>query len=89
MVSRRTPNRPIAFSSRSEKSSGVDAEEWRDLVGAYLDAGSAAVVEMGGKVARGIYGRWLKIKLYFSQFPLYQRAAFTQKKSYMKSERFR
>ncbi len=38
---------------------------------------------------RGIYGRWLKIKLYFSQFPLYQRAAFTQKKSYMKSERFR
>ena len=38
---------------------------------------------------RGIYGRWLKIKLYFSQFPLYQRATFTQKKSYMKSERFR
>jgi branched-chain amino acid transport system permease protein len=38
---------------------------------------------------RGIYGRWLKIKLYFSQFPLYQRATFTQRKSYMKSERFR
>ena len=38
---------------------------------------------------RGIYGRWLKIKLYFSQFPLYQRPTFTQKKSYMKSERFR
>jgi class 3 adenylate cyclase len=30
----------------------LDAEEWRDLVGAYLDAGSAAVVEMGGKVAK-------------------------------------
>ena len=26
----------------------LDAEEWRDLVGAYLDAASAAVVEMGG-----------------------------------------
>ena len=38
---------------------------------------------------RGIYGRWVKIKLYFSQFPLYRRATFTQKKSYMKSERFR
>jgi len=28
----------------------LDAEEWRDLVGAYADAASAAVVEMGGKV---------------------------------------
>jgi hypothetical protein len=27
----------------------LDAEEWRDLVGAYLDAASAAVIEMGGK----------------------------------------
>jgi class 3 adenylate cyclase len=30
----------------------LDAEEWRDLVGAYLDAASAAVVEMGGHVAK-------------------------------------
>ena len=30
----------------------LDAEEWRDLVGAYLDAASAAVVEMGGQVAK-------------------------------------
>jgi class 3 adenylate cyclase/predicted ATPase len=30
----------------------LDAEEWRDLVGAYLDAGSAAVMEMGGHVAK-------------------------------------
>jgi class 3 adenylate cyclase len=28
----------------------LDAEEWRDLVGAYVDAASAAVAEMGGKV---------------------------------------
>jgi branched-chain amino acid transport system permease protein len=38
---------------------------------------------------RGIYGRWLKIKLYFSLFPLYKRATFKRQKSYMKSERFR
>ena len=30
----------------------LDAEEWRDLVGAYLDAASAAVMEMGGHVAK-------------------------------------
>ena len=30
----------------------LDAEEWRDLVGAYFDAASAAVTEMGGKVAK-------------------------------------
>ena len=32
--------------------SKLDAEEWRDLVGAYIDAASAAVVEMGGKVTK-------------------------------------
>jgi len=30
----------------------LDAEEWRDLVGAYLDAASGAVAEMGGRVAK-------------------------------------
>jgi class 3 adenylate cyclase len=30
----------------------LDAEEWRDVVGAYLDAASAAVVEMNGQVAK-------------------------------------
>ncbi len=30
----------------------LDAEEWRDLVGAYIDAASVAVVEMGGHVAK-------------------------------------
>ena len=33
-------------------SAGLDAEEWRDLVGAYLEAASAAVTEMGGHVAK-------------------------------------
>jgi class 3 adenylate cyclase len=30
----------------------LDAEEWRDLVGAYIDASSIAVTDMGGKVAK-------------------------------------
>jgi class 3 adenylate cyclase len=33
-------------------SAGLDAEDWRDLVGAYLDAASAAVTEMSGHVAK-------------------------------------
>ena len=33
-------------------SAQLDAEEWRDLVGAYLDAATAAVAEMGGHVAK-------------------------------------
>ena len=33
-------------------SARLDAEEWRDLVGAYLDAASTAVTDMGGKVAK-------------------------------------
>ena len=33
-------------------SAGLDAEDWRDLVGAYLDAASAAVTEMGGHVGK-------------------------------------
>lgn len=37
----------------------------------------------------GIYGRWMKIKLYFAMFPLYKRATFKRQKSYMKSERLR
>jgi class 3 adenylate cyclase len=30
----------------------LDAEEWRDLVGAYVDAASTAITEMGRKVAK-------------------------------------
>jgi hypothetical protein len=33
-------------------SAKLDAEEWRDLVGSYLDAATAAVTEMGGHVAK-------------------------------------
>lgn len=37
----------------------------------------------------GVYGRWTKIKLYFSMFPLYKRATFRRQKAYMRSERVR
>ena len=37
----------------------------------------------------GIYGRWAKVKLYFSLFPLYKRATFKRQKAYMRSERLR
>src|SRR5712664_100071 len=37
----------------------------------------------------GIYGRWQKIKIYFSLFPLYKRATFRRQKTYMRSERLR
>jgi len=37
----------------------------------------------------GIYGRWAKIKLYFSIFPLYKRATFRRQRAYMRSERLR
>jgi branched-chain amino acid transport system permease protein len=35
----------------------------------------------------GIYGRWLKIRTYFSLFPLYKRGMFKRQKAYQKSER--
>jgi branched-chain amino acid transport system permease protein len=37
----------------------------------------------------GMYGRWVKIRVYFSTFPMYKRATFKRQKSYMKSERLR
>ena len=37
----------------------------------------------------GLYGRWVKIKVYFSTFPLYKRATFRRQRAYMRSERLR
>src|SRR3989442_4235152 len=37
----------------------------------------------------GIFGRWMKIRVYFSMFPLYNRATFRRQKAYMRSERLR
>jgi branched-chain amino acid transport system permease protein len=37
----------------------------------------------------GIYGRWLKIRLYFEEFPLYRKATHKRQKSFLKTERLR
>ena len=37
----------------------------------------------------GIYGRWLKLKAYFLNFPLYKASTFKRQKSYTKTERLR
>lgn len=38
---------------------------------------------------QGIYGRWLKIRSYFEEFPLYRRATHKRQKSYLRTERLR
>ena len=37
----------------------------------------------------GIYGRWVKIRTYFSLFPFYRRGMFRRQKSYTKSDRLK
>ena len=37
----------------------------------------------------GMYGRWVKIRIFFSTFPMYKRDSFKRQKSYMKTERLR
>ncbi|MDA0791135.1 MAG: branched-chain amino acid ABC transporter permease [Proteobacteria bacterium] len=37
----------------------------------------------------GIYGRWVKVRSYFEQFPLYRKATHRRQKSYLRTERMR
>ena len=37
----------------------------------------------------GIYGRWIKIRLFFEQFPLYRRATYKRQKTFLRTERLR
>lgn len=37
----------------------------------------------------GLYGRWLKVRVFFELFPFYRKGMFKRQKSYMKSERVR
>ena len=37
----------------------------------------------------GIYGRWLKIRAWFNEFPLYRKATYKRQKSYLRTERVR
>ena len=43
---------PLGAGGSTGIAAQLDAEEWRDLVNAYLDNASAAVTEMGGHVAK-------------------------------------
>jgi branched-chain amino acid transport system permease protein len=36
-----------------------------------------------------VYGRWLKIRTYFTLFPFYRRGMFRRQKAYMKSDRLK
>lgn len=37
----------------------------------------------------GIYGRWLKVRNYFEEFPLYRKATHKRQRSYLRTERLR
>ncbi len=37
----------------------------------------------------GLYGRWMKVRLYLELFPLYKKATFRRQKTYVRSERNR
>ena len=37
----------------------------------------------------GVYGRWLKIRSYFEEFPLYRKATHKRQRSYLRTERLR
>ncbi len=37
----------------------------------------------------GIHGRWLKVRSYFEEFPLYRRATHRRQRSYLRTERLR
>lgn len=37
----------------------------------------------------GLYGRWLKVRTYFSMFPFYRKGMFKRQKSFQKSERLK
>ena len=37
----------------------------------------------------GLYGRWMKVRIWFELFPFYRKGMFRRQKSYMKSERLR
>ena len=36
---------------------------------------------------QGIYGRWVKVRLFLSQFPIYRKATFKRQKSFLRTER--
>jgi branched-chain amino acid transport system permease protein len=68
----------------------------RDGVAGILSASGLKGVIYGGIIVLfilfepyGLYGRWLKIKLFFQMFPMYKKATFKRQKTYVKTERNR
>lgn len=56
-----------------------------------LDYGMFALILMVFIIIEpmGIYGRWLKIRIWFELFPLYRKGMFRRHRSYLKTERMR
>ena len=56
-----------------------------------LDAALFGIIIIGFMLFEplGIYGRWMKVKAYFSLFPMYKRAMFKRQRAYMKTEQLR
>jgi branched-chain amino acid transport system permease protein len=87
---------PASLSDLST-SSGIAAFAWiGDAVGNFLkkpgvEAGIFGLILVLVILLEplGMYGRWLKIKLFFSTFPMYKASTFKRQKSYMRSERLR
>ena len=70
---------------------------FKDLLPAFIGQapGLKAVVYGGVLVAfvlfepLGLYGRWLKVRTFFSMFPFYRQGLFKRQKSFQKSDRVR
>jgi branched-chain amino acid transport system permease protein len=56
-----------------------------------LDAALFGIIIIGFMLFEplGIYGRWIKIKAYFTLFPLYKKGLFKRQRAYMKTEQLR
>jgi branched-chain amino acid transport system permease protein len=74
------------------------------LIGAFKDLLPAAIGQAPGLKAvvygavliafvlfepLGLYGRWLKVRTYFTLFPFYRKGMFKRQKSFQKSERLK
>lgn len=89
---------PVLVASIAD-SLGMAAENARQLRDQLAKIGSAAGLKgaIYGLIIMmfilfepyGLYGRWLKVKLFFQLFPLYKKATFKRQKTYVKSERNR
>jgi branched-chain amino acid transport system permease protein len=86
----------IANIAAASGASAAKAAQIRDNVAAFASANGLKGAIYGLIIIifvlfepLGLYGRWLKVKLFFQLFPLYKRATFKRQKIYVKSERNR